>query len=43
MARTEGLPFHVAIFCRVDEGEEVIIWDYNPDTHLYKVQALDER
>ena len=50
MARTEGLPFHVTIFCRVDEGEEhikhgekIIIWDYNPNTHLYKVQALDER
>ena len=50
MARTEGLPFHVTIFCRVDEGEQhirhgekVIIWDYNPQTHLYKVQGLDER
>ena len=48
MARIEEPPFRVTIFCQVDEGEEkikqdekVVLWDYNPKTHFYKVQRLN--
>jgi membrane protein implicated in regulation of membrane protease activity len=49
MARVDTYPFGVTVFCRVEDGEEpiqrgeqVVIWDYHPKTHLYKVQRLDK-
>ncbi|MBI1923793.1 DUF1449 family protein [Candidatus Poribacteria bacterium] len=48
VARSEAVPFRLTLFCQVDKGEErikqgekVLLWDYNPQTHFYKVQRLD--
>jgi hypothetical protein len=48
ITRTEDFPVRTTIYCQVDpeeesvkQGEKVVLWDYDPQTHFYKVQRLD--
>ena len=49
IAQIQDASFSMTIYCQVDareesvaQGEKVVLWDYNQQTHFYKVQRLNK-
>ena len=49
IAQIQDASFSMAIYCQADareesvaQGEKVVLWDYNQQTHFYKVQRLNK-